>query len=186
MAAVTESVDVAVPVRTAYNQWTQFEDFPMFMEGVEEVVQLGDTQLKWVAEVSGKRQEWTAQIVEQRPDQEVAWRAIEGKGNSGVVTFEPLGAEETRITVQLDWQPEGVTENVGAAIGLDDRQVARDLDRFKELIESRGSESGAWRGEVAGGTRVDTDLGDTAMGTTGTTNTPGATADDRGSDGAGR
>jgi uncharacterized membrane protein len=177
MAAVTESVDVAVPVRTAYNQWTQFEDFPMFMEGVEEVQQLGDTQLKWVAEVSGKRQEWTAQIIEQRPDQEIAWRAIEGKGNSGVVTFEPLGAGETRITVQLDWQPEGVTENIGAAIGLDDRQVSRDLDRFKELIESQGFESGAWRGEVAGGTRVDTGLGDTAMGTTGTTG-PATTHDD--------
>ena len=175
MAAVTESVDVAVPVRTAYNQWTQFEDFPMFMEAVEAVQQLGDTQLKWVAEVSGKRQEWTAQIVEQRPDQEIAWRAIEGKGNSGVVTYAPLGAEETRITVQLDWQPEGVTENIGAAIGLGDRQVSRDLDRFKELIESQGFESGAWRGEVAGGTRVDTDLGDTAMGTTGTAGTTGST-----------
>jgi uncharacterized membrane protein len=174
MAAVTESVDVAVPVRTAYNQWTQFEEFPMFMEGVEEVQQLGDTQLKWVAEVAGKRQEWTAQIVEQLPDQQIAWNAIEGKGNSGVVSFEPLGADETRITVQLDWQPEGVTENVGAALGLDDRQVSRDLDRFKDLIENQGFESGAWRGEVAGGTRVDTDLGDTAMGSMGT----GATGTD--------
>jgi uncharacterized membrane protein len=169
MATVTETVDVAVPVRTAYNQWTQFEEFPKFMGGVQEVRQLDDTQLRWVAEVSGKRAEWTAAIVEQRPDQEIAWRALEGKGNAGVVTFEPLGADETRITVQLDWQPEGVTENVGAALGFDERQVSKDLERFKELIENQGFESGAWRGEVSGGTRTDTGMGDTAMGTMGTT-----------------
>jgi uncharacterized membrane protein len=148
MTQVTESVDVAVPVSAAYNQWTQFEEFPKFMGGVEQVQQLDDTHLRWAAQVAGKREEWDAQIVEQRPDQRIAWAATGGKGNAGVVTFEPLGSEETRVTVQMDWQPEGVLENIGAAIGMDDHQVSKDLDRFKELIEGRGTETGAWRGSV--------------------------------------
>ena len=148
MAQVTETVEVAVPVSTAYNQWTQFEEFPKFMGGVEQVQQLDDTRLRWSAQVAGKREEWDAQITEQRPDQRIAWTATGGKGNAGVVTFEPLGAEQTRVTVQIDWQPEGVAENLGAAIGMDDRQVSKDLDRFKELIEDRGAETGAWRGSV--------------------------------------
>ncbi|HEX6400245.1 MAG TPA: SRPBCC family protein [Actinomycetota bacterium] len=148
MAAITESIDVAVPVGTAYNQWTQFEEFPRFMEGVQSVQQLDDTHLRWVAEIGGKREEWEAEITEQLPDERVAWAARGGKGNAGVVTFHRLNDRETRVTVQMDWQPEGVLENVGSALGLDDRQVSKDLDRFKELIESRGRETGAWRGEV--------------------------------------
>jgi len=148
MAQITESIDVAVPVRTAYNQWTQFEEFPRFMDGVESVQQLDDTRLRWVAEIGNKREEWDAEITEQNPDERVAWKANGGKGNAGVVTFHPLNDEETRVTVQMDWEPEGVIENVGTALGFDDRQVSKDLDRFKELIESRGQESGAWRGEV--------------------------------------
>jgi uncharacterized membrane protein len=148
MAQITESIDVRVPVRTAYNQWTQFEEFPRFMHGVEQVEQIDDTKLHWVAEVAGKREEWDAEVTEQHPDERVAWTAKTGKGNAGVVTFHRLGDDQTRITVQMDWEPEGVLENVGTALGIDDRQVAGDLGRFKELIESRGHESGAWRGEV--------------------------------------
>ena len=148
MAEVTESVDVKVPVSTAYNQWTQFEEFPQFMGGVESVRQIDDTHLRWVAEIGGKREEWDAEITEQHPDERVAWKATSGKGNAGVVTFHRLGDDETRVTVQLDWQPEGVLENIGTALGFDDRQVKQDLERFKDLIESRGQESGAWRGDV--------------------------------------
>ncbi|HWC71437.1 MAG TPA: SRPBCC family protein [Actinomycetota bacterium] len=148
MSQITGSIDVRVPVTTAYNQWTQFEEFPRFMEGVEQVQQLDDTHLRWVAEVAGKREEWEAEITEQQPDERVAWTSRGGKGNAGVVTFHRLNDDETRVTVQMDWQPEGVLENVGATLGFDDRQVSNDLGRFKELIEQRGTESGAWRGEV--------------------------------------
>ena len=149
MAEITKSVDVAVPVRTAYNQWTQFEEFPRFMDGVEQVTQVDDTHLRWVAEFGGKREEWDAEITEQTPDQRVAWTARSGKGNAGVVTFHRLNEGETRVTVQMDWEPEGAIENVGTALGFDDRQVSKDLDRFKEMIETQGHEDGAWRGEVA-------------------------------------
>ena len=148
MAEIVESVDVAVPVRTAYDQWTQFEEFPQFMGGVEEVRQIDDTHLRWTAEIGGKRKEWEAEITEQHPDERVAWTAISGEGNAGVVTFHPLSDRETRVTVQLDWQPQGVTENLGVAMGLDDHQVKKDLERFKDMIEARGTETGAWRGEV--------------------------------------
>ena len=148
MAEVMESIDVQVPLATAYNQWTQFEEFPRFMGGVETVKQLDDTHLHWAAEIAGKREEWDAEITEQNPDERVAWKATGGKGNAGVVTFHRLSDESTRVTVQMDWQPEGVTENIGAALGFDDRQVSKDLDRFKDLIEDRGAESGEWRGQV--------------------------------------
>jgi uncharacterized membrane protein len=148
MAQITESIDVAVPVSTAYNQWTQFEEFPSFMGGVEEVGQLDDTHLHWVAEVGGTREEWDAEIVEQRPDERVAWTARGGKGNAGVVTFHRLGEDRTRVMVQMEWQPEGVTENLGAVLGFDERQVSQDLERFRDMIEARGVETGAWRGEV--------------------------------------
>ncbi len=148
MAEVMESIDVAVPIGTAYNQWTQFEQFPRFMDGVQSVQQLDDRHLHWAAEIAGKREEWDAEITEQNPDERVAWKATGGKGNAGVVTFHRLDDDVTRVTVQLDWQPEGVTENIGVALGMDDRQVSKDLERFKELIEDRGSETGAWRGEV--------------------------------------
>jgi uncharacterized membrane protein len=154
MARIEESIDVNVPVSTAYNQWTQFEEFPKFMEGIESVTQLDDTHLRWVAEIGGKRDEWKAEITEQKPDERVAWKATEGRGNSGVVTFHRLGDNETRVTVQMEHETEGLTETLGSALGADSRRVKGDLKRFKELIESRGVETGAWRGEVERGERV--------------------------------
>jgi uncharacterized membrane protein len=154
MASIQESIDVQVPVSTAYNQWTQFEEFPRFMEGVKSVTQLDDTHLRWIAEVSGQEQEWTAEISEQRPDERVAWKAIEGHGNAGVVTFHRLGENETRVTVQMEHETEGMMETLGSALGADSRRVQGDLERFKELIEGRGVESGAWRGEVEQGRQV--------------------------------
>ncbi len=148
MSKVEESIEVSVPVRTAYNQWTQFEEFPQFMDGVESVKQLDDTHLRWVAEIGGKRHEWEAEITEQDPDQRVAWKSTDGKTNAGVVTFHRLGEAQTKVMVQIDYEPEGILERVGDAIGADERKVKGDLKRFKELIESRGTETGAWRGEV--------------------------------------
>jgi uncharacterized membrane protein len=150
MAKIEESIEVEVPVDTAYNQWTQFEEFPTFMEGIERVQQVDDTHLRWTAEVGGEREEWDAEITEQHPDHRVAWKATSGKGNAGVVTFHRIDERQTKIMVQMDWEPEGVTEQIGATLGMDGRRVQGDLKRFKELIESRGSESGAWRGEVDG------------------------------------
>ena len=151
MATVSESIDVNVPVSTAYNQWTQFEEFPQFMEGVESVTQLDDTHLRWVAEVGGEREEWEAEITHQDPDSRVAWRSTGGKDNAGTVTFQSLGPDRTRVDVEITYEAEGLKEKVGGALGLDDRRVKGDLERFKELIESRGTETGAWRGEVRGG-----------------------------------
>jgi uncharacterized membrane protein len=148
MSTITESIDVNVPVRTAYNQWTQFEEFPEFMENVEEVRQLDDKRLHWKAKVAGKTKEWDAKITEQTPDQRVAWTATSGDGNAGVVTFHRIDDNKTRVTVQMDVAPEGVVEKVGDAIGVPERVVKDDLERFKEFIERRGSESGAWRGEI--------------------------------------
>jgi uncharacterized membrane protein len=154
VATVKESIEVAVPVSTAYNQWTQFEEFPRFMEGVESVKQVDDTHLKWIAEVGGKRREWQAEIVEQVPDQKIAWRAIDEDGPNGVVEFEALGEDRTLATVEMAYEAEGLTEKLGSAIGMDSRQVKNDLERFKKLIESRGVETGAYREEVrAGDTR---------------------------------
>lgn len=148
MASVVESVDVKVPVGTAYNQWTQFEEFPRFMEGVKSVRQIDDTHLRWVAEVGGVEKEWDAEITEQHPDERVAWRATSGAENAGVVTFHRIDAETTRVTLQMDADPEGLVENIGTALGFLERRVEGDLERFREYIESRGTESGAWRGEV--------------------------------------
>jgi uncharacterized membrane protein len=148
MASIQETIDVQVPVRTAYNQWTQFEEFPHFMEGVESVTQLDDKRVRWAAEIGGQKHEWTAEITEQHPDERVAWKAVEGDGPAGVVTFHRLDDSTTRLTLQMDYEPEGMMETLGSAIGSDSRRVKKDLERFKELIESRGAESGAWRGEV--------------------------------------
>jgi uncharacterized membrane protein len=148
MSTIVESIDVKVPVRTAYNQWTQFESFPQFMEGVERVDQLDDARLHWVAKVGGKTKEWDARITEQTPDQRVAWTATDGAENAGVVTFHRIDDATTRVTVQMDLDPEGPLENIGDAIGVPDRRVKGDLERFKEFIESRGGETGAWRGEI--------------------------------------
>jgi uncharacterized membrane protein len=154
VANITESVEVNVPISTAYNQWTQFEEFPKFMEGVESVTQLDDTHLRWVAEIGGKQAEWTGEISEQRPDERVAWKAIEGHGNSGVVTFHRLNEGQTRVTVQMAYETEGLVETLGSVLGSDSRRVKGDLERFKALVESRGVETGAWRGEVERGERV--------------------------------
>jgi uncharacterized membrane protein len=148
MARIEESIDVGVPISVAYNQWTQFEEFPQFMEGIESVQQIDDTHLLWTGEIGGAREEWRAEISEQRPDERVAWHATEGRTNAGVVTFHRIDDETTRVMVQMDWEPEGVKEKVGATLGMDNRRVQGDLQRFKELIESRRSESGSWRGEV--------------------------------------
>ena len=148
MASVVESIDVKVPVGTAYNQWTQFEEFPRFMEGVKSVTQTDDTHLRWVAEINGNEEEWTAEISEQRPDERVAWTSTSGAKNAGVVTFHRIDDETSRVTLQMDVEPEGIVENVGTALGFLDRRVKGDLERFKEFIESRGVETGAWRGEV--------------------------------------
>jgi uncharacterized membrane protein len=155
MAEVKETIDVNVPVHIAYNQWTQFEQFPQFMENVEHVEQIDDTKLKWVAEIGGKKAEWIAEIVQQEPDQVITWRSLNGKGTSGEVQFEPIGPERTHIELKMTWEPEGVLETLGAKIGADELGVKKDLENFKQLIESQGVESGAWRGEVVQGQRVD-------------------------------
>ena len=148
MSKILEAVDVHVPVRTAYDQWTQFETFPKFMDGVKSVRQLDDTTLEWVASVAGKEKTWEAKITEQEPDQRIAWTATDGAHNAGVVTFHRLGEDESRVTLQLDVDPEGPLENVGDALGFVQRRVKGDMERFKEFIEARGTETGAWRGDV--------------------------------------
>jgi uncharacterized membrane protein len=148
MSKIEESIQVSVPVRTAYDQWTQFEEFPRFMEGVEEIRQLDDINLHWKAEIAGRTKEWDAEITEQTPDQRVAWRATDGTANAGVVTFHKLDDGETQVMVQMDYETDGALEAAGDALGLAKRRVRGDLERFKELIESRGQETGAWRGEV--------------------------------------
>ena len=148
MATIEQSIDIDAPISTVYNQWTQFEEFPQFMDGVEEVRQLDDTHLHWVAEFGGSRHEWDAEITEQKPDERVAWRNTDGKDNAGVVTFHRLDDARTRVMVQMDFVPEGLKEKLGDALGAPDRRVQSDLERFKELTESRGAETGGWRGEI--------------------------------------
>jgi uncharacterized membrane protein len=148
MARVEKSIEIEKPVRMVYDQWTQFEEFPRFMEGVEEVHQIDDTTLRWVAKIGGKREEWQAEIVQQVPDQSIAWRHTAGAINSGVVLFTPLDANRCRVTLALEYDPKGFIEKVGDALGVVSRRVEGDLERFKRFIEERGSETGAWRGEV--------------------------------------
>ena len=148
MSSVTESIDVEVPVHTAYNQWTQFETFPHFMNGVEEITQITETRNHWKTKIAGVEREFDTEITEQHPDERVAWKSVDGKDHAGVVTFHRLSDTKTKVTVQMDWETEGLVEKVGAAIGADDRQIKADLKRFKEFIESRGAETGAWRGDV--------------------------------------
>ena len=153
MPKVEDSIDVGVPVAQAYNQWTQFEEFPKFMEGIQSVEQLDDGHVKWVAEVRGETREWTTEITEQLPDEKIAWKTIGGDvKNDGVVTFEQVGDAQTRINVQMDVEGESSAENVaGDLLGVVKSQVRGDLERFKQLIENRGEETGAWRGEVKDG-----------------------------------
>lgn len=148
MSKILESIDIDLPVRTTYNQWTQFESFPRFMEGVEKVEQLDDTTLQWTAEIAGQKRMWKAKITEQIPDQRIAWTSVEGARNAGVVTFHRLDDNKTRVTLQVDVDPEGPLDNLGVALGLVQRRVKGDLERFKKFIESRAQETGAWRGEV--------------------------------------
>jgi carbon monoxide dehydrogenase subunit G len=145
---VEKSIQVDVPVRTAYDQWTQFEDFPHFMGGVKEVRQLDDRRLHWVAEIAGVRREWEASVLEQVPDHKVAWAATSGATNAGAVRFEPAGADSTIVYLELEYEPEGLVEQVGDKLGIVGRQVTSDLQRFKDLIESQGYASGSWRGSV--------------------------------------
>ena len=147
-STIEQSIDVNVPVGTAYNQWTQFEEFPRFMEGVEQVTQLDDTHLHWKANIGGKKKEWDAVITEQRPDERVAWTNTTGARNAGVVTFHRLAPDKTRIMLQVAYEPEGVVENVGDLLGVVSARVRGDLQRFKKFIEARGAETGAWRGTV--------------------------------------
>lgn len=148
MATFEGSIDVHVPVRTAYDQWTQFESFPQFMEGVEEVRQISDTALAWRAEIAGRTESWEAEITEQVPDQRVAWTSRSGAKNAGVVTFHHIDDTTTRVMLQLEYEPETVLERAGAALGIVGGRIKGDLKRFKEFIEARGEATGAWRGTV--------------------------------------
>ena len=151
MASINKAIDVDVPVRTAYDQWTQFESFPQFMDGVEEVRQLDEKRLHWRAEVGGKEESWDAEIVEQIPDQRIAWRSTSGAPNGGAVDFHHLDDSRCRITLTMDYEPQGLTENVGSALGFDDRKIDGDLKRFKDFVESRQAATGAYRGKIEGG-----------------------------------
>lgn len=148
---VEKSILVNVPLSTAYNQWTQFVDFPQFMSGIKSVTQLGDNRLEWVAEIAGVRRKWQANIVEQVPDQKVAWAATEGATNAGAVTFQDVGGGQTSVRLSLEYEPEGLVEKVGDKLNVVENQVEGDLDRFKAFIESEGYATGAWRGSVGEG-----------------------------------
>ncbi|HEY6262801.1 MAG TPA: SRPBCC family protein [Nitrospiraceae bacterium] len=141
------SIDVNVPVRTAYTQWTQFEDFPHFMEGVKAVQKLGDRRFHWKAEIAGKEKEWDAEITEQTPNQRIAWRSRGGAINGGVVSFHRLSDDRSKVLLQLAYDPEGVVEHLGDAFGMVSSHVRRDLTRFKTFVETRGRETGGWRGQ---------------------------------------
>ena len=148
MSSVEKSIDVAVPARVAYEQWTQFEEFPRFMEGVESVEQLDDQHLHWRASVGGVVEEWDAEITEQIPDKRIAWRSTSGAPNGGVVTFHRLSDDRSRVMLQVDYEPRGLTENVGDMLGFVSRRVNGDLERFRDFIEQRQQPTGAWRGDI--------------------------------------
>jgi uncharacterized membrane protein len=150
VSTIEKSIEVGVPVRTVYDQWTQFESFPRFMEGVESVRQLDDTHLHWKAEIAGVSREWDAEVVDQTPDERVTWRSTDGTTNAGTVSFAAAGPG-TRVTLRLEFEPEGIVEKAGDALNVVDRRAEGDLERFKEFIESRGTETGAWRGDVRPG-----------------------------------
>ena len=148
MSTIEESIEVQAPLSAVYNQWTQFEEFPKFMDGVEEIIQSDDTHMHWVAEFGGSHHEWDAEVTEQKPDERVAWKAVGGLDNAGVVTFHRIDSDTTKVMVQMDFAPEGIKEKIGDAVGVPGFKVKGDLGRFKEMIEAAGDETGSWRGEV--------------------------------------
>jgi uncharacterized membrane protein len=148
MSKIEQSIEVDVPVRTAYDQWTQFEEFPRFMEGVEEVRQVTDTKTHWKTKIAGREKEFDAEITEQTPDERIAWASEAGAEHAGVVTFHRLDDSKTRVMLQMDIEPDGAVEKAGDLLGLTTSRVKGDLERFKQFIEARGVETGAWRGEV--------------------------------------
>lgn len=148
MSTIEKGIAINVPVQTAYNQWTQFEDFPRFMEGVKQVTQLDDRRLHWRAEIGGKEKEWDARITEQIPNDRIAWKSTDGASNAGVVTFHRLSDTTSKVMLQIEYDPDGVVENFGDALGVVNQRVEGDLQRFKEFIETRGQETGAWHGTV--------------------------------------
>ncbi|MBT8161347.1 SRPBCC family protein [Arthrobacter sp. GN70] len=169
MSTVNQTIDVEVPVSVAYNQWTQFESFPEFMKGVETVAQIDETALHFSTNVGGVKRDYNAQILDQVPDSLVSWASIDGPRNAGSVRFEPLSADRTRVSVEIEWEPETFAEKAGSLVGVDDLRVAADLDKFKDFIEKRGGETGAWRGTVADGDVEDSGL---AAGLAGTSTLP--------------
>ncbi|MBV9098951.1 MAG: SRPBCC family protein [Frankiaceae bacterium] len=148
MTDTTQTIDVDVPIGTAYNQWTQFESFPEFMDGVDEVTQKTDTLTHWKISIGGVKREFDAEITEQHPDERVAWRAVDGTDHAGVVTFHKIAPDKTRIALQIETNPKGLVEKAGDALGLTNANAKADLKRFKQFIEKRGTETGAWRGDV--------------------------------------
>jgi len=148
VAVIEQSIDVEMPTRSVYNQWTQFEEFPHFMDGVEEVRQLDDHRLHWVADIGGQHREWDAEITEQIPDERIAWTSTGGAKNAGVVTFHRLAPDKTRVMLQLEFDPDGLVETIGDKLGFVSRRATGDLERFRDFLEARGRESGEWRGEV--------------------------------------
>ncbi len=149
MSQIQESVDIDVPVSVAYNQWTQFESFPQFMDGVESIVQIDDTHNHWVTNVAGVEREFDTEITEQHPDERIAWHSVGGDvTHAGVVTFHRLSDDQSRVTIQIDWEPNGLLENVGAAVDADDRKVRADTKKFKEFIENGGGQGAGWRGDI--------------------------------------
>ena len=156
MERIQKEFEISVPVRAAYDQWTQFEEFPRFMDGVEEVVQIDNTHLHWRVSVAGKQKEWDAEITEQVPDRVIAWRSVSGTPNAGQVRFEPIGSDRTRVLFAMEYQPETVVEKAGDAVGVLSRKVDKTVEDFKEFIEQRGRETGGWRGEVHQGQEQDT------------------------------
>jgi len=180
MERIEKSIEVHVPVHTAYNQWTQFEEFPRFMEGIEEVQRTDDRHLHWKASIGGKQKEWDAEINEQEPDRCIAWRSVGGARNGGRVEFRPISPNDTRVTVKMDYDPEGVVENVGDFLGVTSRRVEGDLERFKSFIETQGRETGEWRGEIQGG-RTERTTGSTGRPTLRVPRRSGAAASSAGS-----
>ena len=150
MAEIEKSIVVEAPLREVYNQWTQFEEFPRFMEGVVEVRQLDDKRLYWRAKIAGAEREWHAEITDQTPDRRIAWKSVTGPEHGGAVLFRPVADGSTEVTMRMRYEPEGVTENVGDALGLLGRRIQADLDRFRDYIEERGRATGGWRGEIHG------------------------------------